>query len=125
MQVRRYDPATDFVFVAELGSGWDATYDPDLFPNTGVVIPGVGAYFVYCTNSKVCWLENLVIRKGLDPELKNEALALLTTEACRLAKDLGFKVAYATTDNSSVVARATGHNAKAQPNQILLTLRFK
>lgn len=120
MEARPYEPK-DFEQVQK----WAAQYGSEIrehqYPKTGFIIDGFGAYFLYSTDSSCCWLENLIANKEAEPGLKGLAIEILTAAILNKAKELGFKVAYATTDNMSVVARARQHGATITPLQILLT----
>jgi len=98
-----------------------ADYRIDQFPETGFIVDGVAAYFLYKTDSSVCWLENMISNKKADPQTKDEAIQKLAIAILHEAKVQGFKVAYATTDNVSVIKRAVTLGAKAKTAQILLT----
>lgn len=121
--VRRYAPE-DFEQIKAWGKAYGANYEPDLFPPVGFIVPGIAAYFLYETPSKVCWLENLVSNPDANKEVKELAITAIITAILAESKRLGFKVAYATTDIPAVIKRATQHNAKASPNQTLLTLKI-
>lgn len=120
MIVRRYEPK-DFDQIKEWGQQWGVTYDEDQFPNVGFIIDGIGAYFLYQTDSTVCWLENMVTKRGVDPETKRKALDLLVDAILTEAKAQGFAVAYATTDIISVAKRARENGAGIRPAQFLIT----
>lgn len=121
---RRYTKE-DFSQVKEWGEKWGSTYDSDLFPETGFIWPGVAAYFLYKTDSKVCYLENMVRNPDMPKELTDLALQSIITHILKEARDLGFKVAYATTASDAVIDRALKHNAEATRGQTLLALKFK
>lgn len=120
MIVRRYEPE-DFKQIQLWGSQWGADYDEDQFPNTGFIIDGVAAYFLYATDSTVCWLENMISRKGLEPAVRARACDLLIEAAFNEAIAQGFSVAYATTDLVSMAKRARIHGAQIKPAQLLIT----
>lgn len=124
MEVRLYNPDTHYDQVETFGKSWGNSYSKDQFPPDGVIIENAGAYFVYTTKSSVCWLENLIVHKDLPKDLRHQAASKLTKAAIELAKSKGFKVAYATTNNPSVITRALIVGAKAEPHQTLLTLSF-
>lgn len=123
MQVRPYTPQ-DFEQVRQWGEKWGAKYSADLFPPLGFIVPGVCAYFVYETQSAVCWLENMVRNPDIPREVVDIALPLVVTSCLRAAKDNGYKVAYATTASDAVVDRALKHGATAFKGQTLLQLRL-
>lgn len=120
MIVRRYEPE-DFKQIQAWGNQWGADYEEDQFPNTGFIIDGVAAYFLYSSDSTVCWLENLVSRKGLEPAVKARAIDLLIEKLLNEAVAQGFSVAYAVTDLHSVAKRAQTWGAQIKPLQFLIT----
>lgn len=125
MKARKYDKAQDFESIKSWGKQWGADYDSDLFPPDGYIVPGYAAYFIYYTNSKAVWLENMVCNKEVTPEERDIALQLVVTEVLREINSKGIKIAYATTDNTSVIGRAIQHGSTALEGQTLLKLRFK
>lgn len=122
--VRKYVDG-DFEAIQQWGKAWGADYQKDLFPSTGYIYPGVAAYFIYGGgDSKVCWLENMVTNPSAPQEIKEQALQQVVTEVLREVNRLGYKVAYATTDNQAVINRAVAHKAIAKEGQTQLTLHF-
>ncbi len=111
----------DFDQIAAWGAEWGAEYREDQFPLTGFIVDGVAAYFLYQTDSSICWLENMIARRGVHEDTKNFALELLIDAILKEASELGFTLAYATTDVISVAKRAKEHGAIIRPGQILLT----
>lgn len=122
--VRKYEES-DFESIKEWGKAWGADYDKDLFPPLGYIYPGVAAYFIYESPCKVCWLENMVSNPAVPKEVRELALQAVVTEVLREVNRLGYKVAYATTDNQAVIDRAVKHNATAKEGQTYLRLAFK
>ena len=121
MQVRRYEPK-DFAQIAQWAlEGYNVDYSEDQFPKTGFIVDGVAAYFLYSTDSSVCFLENMISNKAADRMDKHLALNLIIDAILKEAADLGFKIAYGTTDIPSVIYRATTWGAKAKPKQTVLT----
>ena len=120
MIVRRYE-IEDFKQIRLWGEQWGAVYNEEQFPNTGFIIDGVAAYFLYSTDSTVCWLENMVSRKGLEKAVRSRACDLLIDAAFNEAIAQGFSVAYATTDLISMAKRARAFGAQIKPQQFLIT----
>lgn len=119
MTVRKYEPE-DFEQIQEWGAQWGAVYNEDQFPITGFIVDGIAAYFLYQTDSSICWLENMISSRGVDPVTKNKALELLTDAILNEAYELGFEIAYATTNLVSVAKRAKEQGAIVKAGQILL-----
>jgi uncharacterized protein YihD (DUF1040 family) len=119
MKVRRYKPE-DFEEIQRWAKLYDTTYSADNFPETGFIVDNLAAYFLYKTDSAVCFLENLISNKEADHYEKDKAINLIVEEILKEAKEQGFKVAYATTGIDAVVFRARIKGAKADANQTLL-----
>lgn len=120
MKARPYDPK-DFETIKAWGAQWGAEYRQEQFPKYGFIVDGLCAYFVYCTDSSICFLENLVKNKDSDMFDAHEALDLVIAACFNKAKELGYKVAYATTPNVFAAKRAREHGATALPLCLLLT----
>lgn len=120
MTVRKYEPQNDFAQIKEWGREWGYEYKEDQFPLTGFIVDGVAAYFLYQTDSSVCWLENMVSKRGIDSKTKDHALGLLVAAILNEAAALGYTVAYATTGHIPVLKRAKEAGAIIRPGQCLL-----
>lgn len=120
MIVRRYEEK-DFPTIKKWGADWGADYVEDQFPNTGFIVDGVAAYFLYSTDSNVCWLENMISNKFAEPLARARALDLLVDAILNEARELGFTVAYATTNIIAVAKRARQNGAAIQTHQYLIT----
>ena len=121
--VRKYLDS-DFNQVASWGGKWGCDYDKSLLPPTGLIIPGVCAYFIYETNSSVCFIENLVRNPDVPKEVADKCVNLLITETLREVKRLGYTKVYATSNNDSAINRAVEHGALASPDYTLLSISF-
>lgn len=120
MKVKRFEP-TDFKELAGWGKAWGGEYSEELFPKTGFIVPGVAAFFLYATDSKVCYLENLVCNPGRPRCERDQALSLITEALLKEAKEQGFKTAYACTNIGAVIERALLMGATLKTNHALLT----
>ncbi len=120
MKARRYEP-DDFEQIEKWAKGWDTTYRAHQFPKTGFIVDGLAAYFLYKTDSSVCFLENLISNKGADDVFRQRAIREVTQAVLKEAEALGFRVAYATTDVPSVILRAAGMGCTIDPKQTLIT----
>ncbi len=118
MICRRYKPE-DFTQIKEWGEKWDAEYNEDQFPSVGFIVDGVAAYFLYSTDSSVCWLENMVSNRGIDEKTRDQALGLLIDAILKEAKTLGYHVAYAATIYVTIAKRAKLANATIQPGFLI------
>lgn len=121
--VRKYR-AEDFEQIKAWGKAWGSDYESDLFPPLGFIVPGVCAYFIYETPSKVCWLENMVANPDVPKEVRDLALNAVVTECLREVSRLGYRKVYATSNYEAVIKRAQTHNAKVTPGFTQITLAF-
>ena len=119
MKARPYEPK-DFEQIQAWGKEWGANYSEDQFPQIGFIVDDVAAYFLYQTDSSVCFLENMVSNKKIHQEIKNQALTLIAEAILKKAKEEEFTVAYATTNNVAIAKRAAEHGAKCQWGHLLL-----
>ena len=101
--------------------GYGYIYSEHQFPKIGFIVDGVAAYFLYQTDSTICFLENLIANKNIEKEIRNQAIDLIIKELMKTAQDLGFRVAYATTNLPQVVTRAIRFGAQVDNNQFLIT----
>ncbi len=121
MIVRAYEPK-DFAQISHWAkTHWDTDYSEDQFPKTGFIVDDVAAFFMYTTDSTVCFLENMVSNREACPVTRDRAIELLILKAFDHARAHGFKVAYAVTDNPKVIVRASIHNCTFKPKQTLIT----
>lgn len=123
MEARRYTP-DDFEQVNSWAKEWGKSYEKFQLPSVGFIVDGFAAYFIYQTDSSVCFLENLVSKKLADAADREKAIDLVIKNALAAAYDLGFRVAYATTSSHEVASRAVEMGARAEPLQILLTKKL-
>jgi len=124
MTVRRYE-REDFDQIANWArEGYGTDYEEHQFPETGFIVDGVAAYFLYQTDSSICYLENLISNPKADVELKAKGITLVVDALLEEAKEQGFSVAYATTGIPTVVFRAMQYGAHAQAKQTLLTKKL-
>ena len=120
MKARRYSPA-DFDQISQWAKdGYETSYEADQFPEIGFIVDGYAAYFLYQTDSKICFCENLISNRFADEFGRRKAVTLVIDAVLAEAQRLGFKIAYATTGNSSVILRAVQLGAIAVPRQSLL-----
>jgi hypothetical protein len=78
----------------------------DILPQTGYIIPGKAAGFLYRTDSAVAWIENLVASPGLSREERSQAIDAIVKAVSTEARRLGFKMLLGYTVLDAVVKRA-------------------
>jgi hypothetical protein len=84
-------------------------FTPDVLPQTGYIIPGKAAGFLYRTDSSVAWIEGLVAAPHLDKEERNQAVDQIVAAICQKSKELGFRMLLGYTVLDVVVKRAQRH----------------
>lgn len=119
MMVRPYEPR-DFPQVEAWGKDYGDEYKEHQFPKTGFIVDGIAAYFLYSTDSSLCWLENMISNRNVQKERRDQALDLIIQAILEEAERLGFKIAFAMTDNIPVVKRAIEYGAMVKPLQMKL-----
>lgn len=119
-EVRLYKPE-DFPAVSSWAKAWEINVSEDLLPHTGFIVPDVAAFFIYETDSKVCYFENLICNPSASREQRESAFSGLTQAVIQEAKSRGFKVAYACTNIGSVINLAIQSGAHFKPKYVLLT----
>jgi hypothetical protein len=101
-----YVPEQHFAEVLRWFQLFGETMVPEALPQTGYIVPGVAAGFLYRTDSSVCWVESLVANKEVPKEERTRALDAIVIALCQDAKKLGFKLVLGSTQLDAVVKRA-------------------
>jgi len=78
----------------------------DALPQTGFIIPGMAAGFLYRTDSSVAMIEGLVAAPGVEREVRDQAVDAIVLAVIAEAQRLGFKTLTGTTVLEAVVKRA-------------------
>ncbi|SEK92963.1 hypothetical protein SAMN05444354_10395 [Stigmatella aurantiaca] len=78
----------------------------DILPQTGYILPGKAAGFLYRTDSSVAWIENLVAAPELSREERSVAIDAIVKAVSDEARRLGFKMLLGYTVLDAVVKRA-------------------
>jgi hypothetical protein len=78
----------------------------DALPQTGFIIPGKAAGFLYKTDSSVAMIEGLVAAPGVEREARDQAVDAIVQAVIAEAQRLGFKTLTGTTVLEAVVKRA-------------------
>jgi hypothetical protein len=86
-----------------------------VLPDTGVVVEGVCALFLYLTNSSVGFCESLIVNPEASHEEINEAIPACFQELEKLAARHGVSILWATTFIPGVVERAKEQGFRVHP----------
>ena len=79
---------------------------PDALPQSGFIIPGKAAGFLYRTDSSMAMIENLVASPELPREERSAAVDAIVLAVADEARRLGFKTLIGSTVLDVVVSRA-------------------
>lgn len=101
-----YVPELHFSQVSEWMQFRNEVITPDALPQTGFIIPGKVAGFLYRTDSSVAWIEGLVAAPGLDREERSQAIDAIVEAIIHEAQQLGFKTLLGYTVLDVVVKRS-------------------
>lgn len=93
-------------------------------PQTGRIVPGVCAGFLYLTNSCVGLIESYISNPEASKELLNEGLDEVTRSLIQLAQDNGVSVLKCESRLESVVSRAKRFGFEEIPTGKTLMRRF-
>ena len=94
-----------------------------ILPENGFIIPGIGAVWIYKTDSDICFIEELY--SNPKAESKREHIDQLIMVAIEAAKEMGFKFIQSVTSHPSIIKRAVLLGAKIETLQTLITLQIK
>jgi hypothetical protein len=101
-----YVPALHFDQVRAWVRARNEDITPDALPQTGFIIPGKAAGFLYRTDSSLAWIESLVAAPDLPKEERTQVVDLIVLAVCHKAKELGFRLLMGYTVLDAVVKRA-------------------
>jgi|GEM_PF-1117745 hypothetical protein len=85
---------------------WNESMTQDALPQSGFIIPGKAAGFLYRTDSSVALIENLVAAPGMSREERTGYVDAIVAAICAEAARLGFKLLLGYTQLDAVVKRA-------------------
>ncbi len=101
-----YVPEKHFAEILRWFELFNESMTPDALPQTGYIVPGKAAGFLYRTDSSLAWVESLIASKEVPKEERSRALDAVVLALCREAKRLGFKTVLGSTQLEAVVKRA-------------------
>lgn len=76
-----------------------------LFPDVGYIVPGIGAGFIYQTDSSLCFIEGYISNPKSTKEERKEAFDAITISLIHAAKDHGFQTMLAYTHHEEIAKR--------------------
>lgn len=115
--------------MAEMAKWWEsrgknAEFPSHCFSDLGFIVPGEAAVFLYTTNSKLAFIENLQANPDVPRDRRNDALNAVISAAFIEAKARRFTHLLATTKLSAVCERAKmfGGHIASDMNLIVIPL---
>lgn len=101
-----YDPQLHFEQVQRWNAARGEVVTPDVLPQTGFIIPGKAAGFLYRTDSSLAWIEGLVASPDLKGEERAPVIDAVVKAICAEGRRLGFRLLMGYTVLDAVVKRA-------------------
>jgi hypothetical protein len=100
--VRRYEPK-DYTQIY----GWYEkrsleSIPPNFLPEIGFIVDGVGAGFLYKTDSLVCIIDSAITNPDSDKEIRKNMILKLADRLVKEADNLGFKYVFTNTSFESL-----------------------
>lgn len=113
LKLREFNKEKDLKLINKWYGDWSMSQVPEWFlPEIGYVVEGVCAAFMYKTDSKVAYMENVISNPDAPHELRALAVGMLGDQIFKKAKELGFKVVLGWTKNKSVSSVSGSRNMK-------------
>ncbi len=118
MQVEPFDPARHY----DAFCAWTRWYQMTplalpFLPATGFVVAGVAMGFLYKTDSKMAWIENLAANPVLPRGQRTEGLDVVVAAVIDEARRQGFEVLIGYTNVQAVIDRALTHGFTTDPER--------
>lgn len=112
MNIRLFQPS-DYSLISSWWKDHEWPSIPLTFlPKTGIIVDDCAVGFLYCTDSKICLLEFVLVDPNADKVRRRTALDVLINEASELAKELGFEAIFASLSHKGLIARYEKHGFK-------------
>ena len=102
----RYDPRLHFEQVRQWNAAHGEVMLPDALPQSGFIIPGKAAGFLYRTDSCLAWIESLVASPDIKGAERGQAIDAVVLAVCEEGRRLGFRILMGHTVLDAVVQRA-------------------
>ena len=96
----------------------------EFFPDSGFIVDGKAAVFLYKTNSAVAYIDLLISNPEVPLSESQAALDLVVKACIDEAKKLGSKMLLGQTNRNYVAERAMNHGMAVYPNYYMLLLRL-
>lgn len=98
--------------------------DKNFFSSIGCVADNAAVGFLFTTNSKICYLDNIAANPNVSSHLRSEAINKVICELQNKAKELGFEFAIVLADLPAMKSRFLSHGFTAFKNMTVFNRRF-
>lgn len=110
----------DISTINEWEMGWELnTSSIDHYPETGFIVEGVCAGFLYKTDSSICFIDGYISNPKSDKKERKKALDLITRALLWSAKE-NFSTCVVYTQNPSIRNRFLDNDFKPKGNHLML-----
>lgn len=124
MNIRLFTPL-DYEMVCSWWNGHDWPSIPLTFlPTTGIIVDNCAVGFIYSTDSKICWLEFIVVDPKSDKTHRREALNILINEAAKIAKEMGHSAIFTSTSHEGLIERYKNNKFNVTDKNITNLMRI-
>ena len=124
MKIRHFTDS-DYEMVCSWWSGHDWPSIPLTFlPTTGIIVDDCAAGFIYSTDSKICWLEFIVVDPKSDKTYRREALNTLMNEAAKIAKEMGHSAIFTSASHEGLIERYKNNGFKVTDKNMTNLMRI-
>lgn len=96
----------------------------DMLPTTGLIIEGVAAIFAYKTDSKICFIDQLICNKAIKREERDKAFDKLVPILMHLMKEQGFTYIASNSSNPKVLELASRHGFTVSNKSVTFFMRL-
>lgn len=96
----------DYDMISSWWTGYSFPVVPkESLPKNGLIIEGICAGFLYCTDSNIAWLEFVVGNPVASKEVRKSGLTELLSGLTGLAKELGYDVLFSSVSHQNLMDR--------------------
>lgn len=124
MEVKRYQPELHQEQLISWYNQWNIPLECiELLPTTGLIVENVCALFWYETNSKVCFIENMICNKEAEETSRILGLNMVCKAVEEQMKQHGCKRIISFSQNPKVLQRAMNFECQVSPNPFYVLYR--
>jgi hypothetical protein len=124
MEVIKYQKDKHFSQLAQWCKQWDLPLQwLDVLPTTGLIVENTAAIFAYKTDSKVCFIDQLICNKDTKREDRDAALDKLVDILLHTMKEKGFSYIASNSSNPKVLELALRHGFTVDSKPVTFFMR--